>query len=361
VADTGWVSVGALVEQVGQVLGRAHALFGDPPESGGASATAAGTRLGGAGDLVRAGQGRIAGLSGDFATNYGMFAGGAGPALDGLAGADDQLGGQLGEAAGSDRTGRSTSGSVVNGAAADNAGLAPWSNTPAGEQALITSLRARVAQQQKVVQAYKLRDARMAALLRSLGYARRGGGSPAGGGFGMPSGGGGFGGTSPAGMGGSPLSLPAMSALSGLGARNPRTILTSRRGISRDVPAGPGGAAVEAALSRRGSPYVWGAKGPSSFDCSGLTQWSWGKAGVQLGGDTYSQINEGIPVPPGEVRAGDLIFPKSSFGEGGLPGPGHVQLAISATEVIHAPQTGDVVRVAPMPSAYVARRPVPAG
>ena len=51
-----------------------------------------------------------------------------------------------------------------------------------------------------------------------------------------------------------------------------------------------------------------------------------GKAGVQLGGDTHSQINEGIPVSPGEVRAGDLIFTKSSFGEGGRPGPGHVQL-----------------------------------
>lgn len=71
--------------------------------------------------------------------------------------------------------------------------------------------------------------------------------------------------------------------------------------------------------------------------------------------DTYSQFNQGISVPPGEVRAGDLILPKYSF-DG--RGPGHVQLAISPTEVVHAPQAGDVVRVAPMPSAYVARRPV---
>ena len=95
---------------------------------------------------------------------------------------------------------------------------------------------------------------------------------------------------------------------------------------------------------------MWGAKGPNRFDCSGLTQWAWRQAGVQLGGDTYAQINEGVPVPPGQVRAGDLIFPDA----------GHVQLAISPTEVIHAPQSGDVVRVAPMPSSYVARRPVPA-
>ena len=349
--------MGALVERVGRVLGRAHGLFGDPPESGGPFATGAGTRLAGAGDLVRAGQGRIEGLSGDFATNYGAFAGGTGPALDGLAGADDRLGSQLGDAATSDRTGRSASGSVVDGAAADTAGLMPWSNTPAGEKAMVTALRARVAQQQKVVQAYQLRDARMAALLRALAYARRGAGR--GGGFGMPSGGGGFGG-----IGGSPLSLPTRSGRSGLtaGGQHPRTAaLTKQRGIAGDVPAGPGGTAVEAALSRRGSPYGWGAKGPSSFDCSGLTQWSWGKAGVQLGGDTYAQINEGISVAPGEVRAGDLIFPEASFGEDGRPGPGHVQLAISPTEVIHAPQSGDVVRVAPMPTAYVARRPVPAG
>jgi hypothetical protein len=113
----------------------------------------------------------------------------------------------------------------------------------------VGALRAPVAQQRKVVQAYQVRDARMAALLRSLGYAHRGG--PGGGGFGMPSarmaallrslayargggspasvwfgmlsGGGGFGGTS-VGMGGSPFSLPAMSGLAG------RTALTNRRG-----------------------------------------------------------------------------------------------------------------------------------
>ena len=86
----------------------------------------------------------------------------------------------------------------------------------------VGALRAPVAQQRKVVQAYQVRDARMAALLRSLAYAR-GGGIPASVWFGMLSGGGGFGGTS-VGMGGSPFSLPAMSGLAG------RTALTNRRG-----------------------------------------------------------------------------------------------------------------------------------
>jgi len=88
-----------------------------------------------------------------------------------------------------------------------------------------------------------------------------------------------------------------------------------------------------------------------------LTQWAWRQAGVQLGPDTYTQINQGVRVPPNEVRAGDLIFPKDSFTGAG---PGHVQMAASATTVIHAPQTGDVVRLAPMPSSFIAVRPVPA-
>jgi len=94
------------------------------------------------------------------------------------------------------------------------------------------------------------------------------------------------------------------------------------------------------------------------LDCSGLTQWAWRQAGVQLGPDTYTQIREGMPVPAGQVRAGDLIFPLDSFGNGGRSGPGHVQMAISPSQVVHAPQTGDVVRVAPMPERFIARRPL---
>ena len=133
--------------------------------------------------------------------------------------------------------------------------------------------------------------------------------------------------------------------------------------LAADVTPGaasgaPGQGAARSALSKLGRPYVWGAKGPNVFDCSGLTQWAWRQAGVNLGNDTYTQIRQGIPVAPGQVRAGDLIFPLDSFGEAGRSGPGHVQLAISPTQVVHAPQTGDVVRVAPMPERFIARRPV---
>lgn len=118
--------------------------------------------------------------------------------------------------------------------------------------------------------------------------------------------------------------------------------------------AEPGVRAAQAALSQRGARYGWGAESPGhAFDCSGLTQYAWRHAGVNLGRDTWHQINEGIPVPHGQVRAGDLIFPSDAHG-------GHVQLAINPHEVVEAPTYGVPIRVAPMPHAYVARRPVPA-
>ena len=211
--------------QVGEVLGRAHSLFGDPPASGQGPAAGSVMKLSGAGDLVRSGQAQMAPLSGQLATNYSTFAGGAGPALDTLAGNDRALSTQLDEAARSDRTGRTSSGTVVNGAAADTNGLAPFTNTPAGQKALLVALRQRVAQQQQVVQAYKTRDAQMAAMLRSMAYGGRGGvgagsGSPFGGGSGlsMP-------------QMGSPLSgLQGLSGLSGLGGSGTRLMSSTRPG-----------------------------------------------------------------------------------------------------------------------------------
>ena len=329
------------------MLDRAHALFGDPVTGGRAAALDAGAGLATAGDLVRTGQVRMAPLSGNLASRYRRFAAGAGPTLFGMAGTDEALGGRLQVATDSDQSGRADSGAVRAGAAGDTAALSPVAGTPAGQRALVAALRARVAQQQRIIEAQRVRDARLAAVVRSLAYGRRhtaGGGMPLGG---IPFGGGG--------MGGSGTGMPPPA-----GGGRPRTMLASRvEHRAADIPGGPGDAAARAALSRLGRPYVWGAKGPSTFDCSGLTQWAWRQAGVNLGGDTYSQIAQGVPVAPGQVRAGDLIFPLDAFGEGGRSGPGHVQLAISSTQVVHAPTTGDVVRIAPMPAHYIARRPVP--
>lgn len=119
-----------------------------------------------------------------------------------------------------------------------------------------------------------------------------------------------------------------------------------RRALPPVQPKPLGELAVQVAMSKLGVPYVWGAKGPNQFDCSGLTQWSFKQVGVNLGPDTYTQIKQGKPVPKGQVQQGDLIF----------PGIGHVQLAISPTQVIEAPGRGMVIRIRSLPTSFVARR-----
>ena len=108
------------------------------------------------------------------------------------------------------------------------------------------------------------------------------------------------------------------------------------------------GLAVRAALSRLGRPYVWGATGPDQFDCSGLTQWSYARAGIHLDRTTYQQIYDGVPVPRSQVRPGDLVFPTA----------GHVQLAIGNNLVVEAPHSGATVRISPLPTEVQIRRPL---
>jgi cell wall-associated NlpC family hydrolase len=204
---------------------------------------------------------------------------------------------------------------------------------------------------------YRARDAQLQAAIRSLSMRQ---GSP----------GGGFGGGSPmSGMGGSPTSMGG----GGMNAPLPPAMFTGGQRGSGPSPANgidaanaaalpqdAGARAAAAALSQRGTPYVWGGETPGrGFDCSGLTQYAWRQAGVGLPRDTYGQITQGHPVPPGQVRPGDLIFPTNAFGEGGRPGPGHVMMAISPTQCVEAQQTGVPVKISAMPAAYVARRPIP--
>lgn len=105
-------------------------------------------------------------------------------------------------------------------------------------------------------------------------------------------------------------------------------------------------AVVRAALSRLGCPYVWGATGPNTFDCSGLVKWAYAQAGVSLHRTTYEQINDGVPIPRSAVRAGDLVFPHA----------GHVQLAIGPNLVVEAPYAGASVRVSPLGADVAIRR-----
>ena len=107
-------------------------------------------------------------------------------------------------------------------------------------------------------------------------------------------------------------------------------------------PLGPGRhlraeIAVNVALSEIGSPYVWAASGPAAFDCSGLTQWAWGAAGVSLGHFTGTQINQGVRVTVNELLPGDLILFGADLH--------HVGMYLGAGYMIDAPHTGAYVRV----------------
>jgi len=106
-----------------------------------------------------------------------------------------------------------------------------------------------------------------------------------------------------------------------------------------DAPAASGAAstAVEAALAQRGTPYEWGAEGPDSFDCSGLTQWAWGNAGVSIPRTSRTQY-QGLPsVARSDIRPGDLLF----FGD-----PiHHVGMYIGDGQMVEAPYSGQPVRI----------------
>ncbi|MFE3584584.1 C40 family peptidase [Streptomyces vinaceus] len=122
-------------------------------------------------------------------------------------------------------------------------------------------------------------------------------------------------------------------------------------GAAAGAPAGAPPAPVDGSRAARavafaygaiGKPYVWGATGPGSFDCSGLTQAAWRSAGVSLPRTTYTQINAGQRVSRDQLAPGDLVFFYS--------GVTHVGLYVGNGQMIHAPRPGSTVRVAPIDS-----------
>jgi cell wall-associated NlpC family hydrolase len=93
--------------------------------------------------------------------------------------------------------------------------------------------------------------------------------------------------------------------------------------------------AVSYALAQVGKPYVWGAKGPHAFDCSGLVQAAWAAAGVAISAGTTSQVHDGTPVAAlHRVQPGDLLFIPGSLGT--ARNPGHVGMYAGAGIVVNA-------------------------
>jgi len=112
------------------------------------------------------------------------------------------------------------------------------------------------------------------------------------------------------------------------------------RPVLPNLPAAGGaGTALAAAESQEGVPYVWGGETPGvGFDCSGLTQWAWRQAGVDLPRTAAAQYDAVAHVSLSDLQPGDLLF----WGYGGIS---HVGMYVGGGDIIDAPDTGDVVRI----------------
>ncbi len=143
-----------------------------------------------------------------------------------------------------------------------------------------------------------------------------------------------------------PLRLATRATPTSAAVRSPSPVTTRPA-----PPVGSGAAAaVAAAMSRLGLPYVWAASGPDSFDCSGLTMWAWAHGGVSLPHFSGGQYAATTHISMSQLQPGDLVF----YADTGA----HVAMYIGGGQIIAAPHTGTVVQIQALSSAYVyASRP----
>ncbi|MGV8984173.1 C40 family peptidase [Clostridium sp.] len=91
-----------------------------------------------------------------------------------------------------------------------------------------------------------------------------------------------------------------------------------------------------------GTPYLWGGTTPSGFDCSGFTQYVYAHFGISVGRTTFDQIKDGTQVSRENLEVGDLVF----FGT--YENPHHMGIYVGDNNYIHAPHTGDVIKISPL-------------
>lgn len=99
---------------------------------------------------------------------------------------------------------------------------------------------------------------------------------------------------------------------------------------------------VDAANTRIGMPYVWGATGPDSFDCSGLTSWAYQQAGISIPRTSQAQVGGGTQVAKADLQPGDIVAFYS--------GASHVGIYAGNGQVVHSPSSGSTVHQAPLDS-----------
>ncbi|MBZ9609439.1 NlpC/P60 family protein [Clostridium estertheticum] len=111
---------------------------------------------------------------------------------------------------------------------------------------------------------------------------------------------------------------------------------------SRGAVTPSSNAVIAYASNFLGTPYLWGGSSPAGFDCSGFTQYVYAHFGVSIGRTTFDQIKNGVQVSRNSLQSGDLVL----FGSVG--NPHHVGIYVGNNTYIHAPSTGDVVKVSAM-------------
>lgn len=125
------------------------------------------------------------------------------------------------------------------------------------------------------------------------------------------------------------------------------TIGSSGTGTTSATYTGPTSTQAEKAVAfayaQLGKPYVWGATGPNSFDCSGLAQAAWASAGVNIPRTTYEQWAALPHISTSALEVGDLLY---------FDGIGHVAIYVGNNEIIDAPQTGSNVEKIPLAGWY---------
>lgn len=110
----------------------------------------------------------------------------------------------------------------------------------------------------------------------------------------------------------------------------------------------PGEIIVEEAKKYIGLPYKWGKNGPSSFDCSGFTQYVYNQAlGIHLSRSVHDQLNFGTAVAISDLKSGDLVFTFNAE---------HVGIYVGKGQFIHAPYDGQKIKVSYILGFYAGRR-----
>jgi cell wall-associated NlpC family hydrolase len=344
------MSVEGLVRAAGAAIGLARDSFGaDAPGEVALPATAPAVpngRAPGTGRAVEAFDAESGQLNGHAAA---------------LSEQDGSAHAQLADAVAAATSGRARVNSIIGAATADVDALAQATTTPHGQRALVTALTRRLQETQRALQ-----DGHADAATRAAGshvtaadYHAVAQYSPSGAAAAtLPASG-----TSSIGA----MPLTSLGSLGSLMGSLPEVIGAgpAARRMDQNGTAVTGGNAVDTvisrALSQHGTPYSWGGGGKTGpgrgddgkvgFDCSSLMQYAFAGAGVELPRTTYEQIGLGRQVSPGDIRAGDLIF--SNF-DG--RGPGHVQLAISPSHVVEAPDRNGSVQVSAVPAGRIVVR-----